>query len=268
MQEQLFDFLPNPFPGQFRQVQTAAEGLGLRCDAESEPPREPHRPQHPQGILGESRAHMPQQACCKIALPPVGVQQHLSLEVVSHRVDGEIAAGGRLIESHGGIGCHPEPLVPFADIALPSGNAYVISGIFRGQFKHAEVTANRMHRPERQQDFLQAPHGKLEDFQVIVLRAGQPKQPVPHPSSHQIGHAAVFDDRLADAAHLRVYLEMACRGIGGGMNVHLYLYLRVHPPRQFARPIIFLRGTAIGGAGIEGAGAGVDRFPIDFPSSS
>ena len=76
-----------------RRRDAAAELCGFGSEREIETRRELHRPQHPQRILDEGSARMPQHAGLQIALASVRIDQCSAKRIQRDRVHGEVAAG-------------------------------------------------------------------------------------------------------------------------------------------------------------------------------
>ncbi len=141
------NFLPTALRGQrlqlagFRQLAHQGEGFGGDPEAQAGVAGgEARYAQDPQGILGERRGNVAQQARLEVGLAAVGVY-YPALFVLGHGVDGQVTASQVFLQGHVGAGMEGE-----AAVAAPALSLGARQGVFLAALRMKEDREVGAHR--------------------------------------------------------------------------------------------------------------------------
>jgi hypothetical protein len=124
--QQLFHLSPHALRRQIVQGDRGTDRARRGGYLQFEPRRELQRAQDAQAVVGEREGiDDTEDALLQIGTPLEGIDQRAVERVPRDRVDGEVAASGRLLDAHRGVSAHVEALVAAARLRFPAGQGDV-----------------------------------------------------------------------------------------------------------------------------------------------
>ena len=188
LEEELFEFPPDPLRREIIERDPPAERFGRRVQRELEPGRELDRAQHTQAVLPERGGiHRPEYAPFDVAAAVEGVLIGVGERIPRDRVDREVAAAGGFTRRQLRIPVNVEPFVPAPHLRLAARERDVEAG----HLEDGEALADRVHRPEPREQRAQFGGGYAIDLEVHVLRLA-PHETVADPAADDQRTPAAF----------------------------------------------------------------------------
>ena len=190
----LGEFLPDALWHQFGQF-AGCRDLPHQCQRvrrDAEPARreaghETRRAQHPQRILDEGVADMPQHARLDVGGAAERIHQ-AAVFGTRDRIDGEVAAAQVFLQRHRGLGMHHEAGMSARRFALGTRQRMFLAGAWMQE--HREVATDLLEAGI--QHLLRAG----ADHHVIMVARGQAEQGIAHRAADQVDLHAVGERRL------------------------------------------------------------------------